>query len=112
MSAQLVRKIRESGDEKEFVRCNVLIFKLGESHGFISHEVDALAHLCIGVKQSPDWHSNEDILFLMILRGSHNYHHDNHHLWIPSQPTSNSIKLFSIFKPEIQYRSEETIGRT
>lgn len=39
-----------NGDEKGFVRGDVLVFRPGESHGFKSDEVDALAYLCIGIK--------------------------------------------------------------
>jgi len=39
-----------NGEKKEIARGDVLILKLGESHGFKSDEVDALAYLCIGIK--------------------------------------------------------------
>jgi len=43
-------KIVTDKEEKEISRGDVLVFKPGESHGFKSGDVDALACLCIGVK--------------------------------------------------------------
>jgi len=36
--------------EIEVARGDVLVFKPGETHGFIADEVDPLAYLCIGVR--------------------------------------------------------------
>lgn len=47
-------KVVMNGEEKEFARGDVLVFKPGESHGFKSDNVDALAYLCIGVNLSTE----------------------------------------------------------
>jgi len=41
--------ITDNGDIK-ITRGDVLIFELGEGHGFESDNVDALAYLCIGIR--------------------------------------------------------------
>jgi len=37
-------------EDREISKGDVLIFKPGQSHGFKSNDIDALAYLCIGVK--------------------------------------------------------------